>query len=179
MELQIHAKKLKLLFTSRLFRSFAYIYYFAKPTLVHNLWGVRELSRVSCDWKRFGFCDLRFAHSWWTSRTRWSVPACPSGSRVSWWSSCTARSTKRRSDKEQPSVERPAVRCWTTFMCVAPPAAPDITLGRHINCCCIRATPAITEDRPLTELRRRSLMSRTVSVKENGSDEYRKRKYLK
>lgn len=120
---------------------------------------------VSRDWKHSDFCNLRFAYSWWTSRTRWSVPACPFGSRVSWWSSCTSRSIKRRSDKERLSVERLAAQCWTTFTCVAPPAVPDITLGRRINCCCIRVTPAITEDRPLTELQRRSSTSRTVSAR--------------
>lgn len=140
--------------------------------MIYNLWGnfYENFLHVSCNWKRSDFCDLRFAHSWWTARTRWSVPACPSGFRVLWWSSCTARSTKKRSNRERPSVEHPAVRYWTTFMCVAPPAAPDITLERRINCCCIRVTPAITEDRPLTELQRRSSTLRTVSVR-TGSDE--------
>lgn len=44
---------------------------------------------------------IRYARSRWTHRTLWLVPRSPSGSPVSWWLSCTARSTRRLFDKKR------------------------------------------------------------------------------
>ena len=104
---------------------------------------------------------LRCACSRWTGRTRWLVPRSPSGSPVSWWSWCTARSTRRLSVKGRRSAVPPAIPSWTVFTCTGRPRRGTIP-GRPTSCCCTRATPATLPGLSLIEPPR-SWTWRTVS----------------